>query len=66
MEKHTPIKMKLTLIRIIILFVSIMQATGMRGNNDGLYFNSHSYPTSERTTLLLNDGKPIKIKMCSA
>lgn len=62
MEKHTPIKMKLTLIRIIILFVSIMQATGMRGNNDGLYFNSHSYPTSERTTLLLNDGKPIKIK----
>lgn len=30
-------------------------------NNDGLYFNSHSYTTAYRTTLQLNNGNTIDV-----
>lgn len=55
--------MRLLSIKVItVCLLSVLSAMHARGNNEGLYFNSHSYTTTKRTTLLLNDGNPIEVK----
>ena len=46
----------------ICLTLLMAWAAGCPAANDGLYFNSHSQPVAKRTTLSLNDGKPIGVK----
>lgn len=54
--------MRLASVKIILTcMLSALSVTGVRGNNDGLYFNSHSYTPAKRTTLMLNNGNPIEI-----
>lgn len=48
-------------ILLIALLLSILVPGNVFGGNDGLHFNSHSYSQKYRTTLLLNNGDPIKI-----
>lgn len=55
--------MRLTPVKAIIICIFCALTTVYaQGNNDGLYFYSHSKPTGKRTTLTLNNGSPVKVK----